>query len=102
VLFRVVAIFRCRGCYDLAYTSTREDATERANRRIVTLQRKLKAPAGCDLFHVPSRPEGMHWQTYERLTAELLTEHRRWDALFGAALEALLSLSERLLSEWGG
>jgi hypothetical protein len=44
----------------------------------------------------------MHWQTYERLRLELLTEHRRRDALFGAALEALLSRSERLLSERGG
>ncbi|HEV2124469.1 MAG TPA: hypothetical protein VGW38_17080 [Chloroflexota bacterium] len=29
--------FRCRAYHDLAYTSTREDAVERADRRIVTL-----------------------------------------------------------------
>jgi hypothetical protein len=102
VLFSAGGVFRCRVCHDLAYTSTREDEIERANRRIVTLQRKLKAPAGCDLFHVPIRPVGMHSATYERLVSELMTEHRRRDALFGAALEALLSRSERLLSERGG
>jgi hypothetical protein len=102
ILYSAGGVFRCRGCHDLAYTSTREDATERANRRIMTLQRKLKAPAGCDLFHVPSRPAGMHTATYERLVAELVQEHWRRDALFGAALENLLSRSERLLAERGG
>ncbi len=102
VLFSAGGVFRCRGCHDLAYTSTREDATERATRRIMTLQRKLKAPAGCDLFHVPSKPAGMHWQTYQRLTSELMQAHQRRDVLFGEAFEALLSRSERLLLERGG
>ena len=102
VLFCAGGMFRCRGCHDLAYESTRQNATERANRRIMTLQRKLAAPAGSDLFHVPSRPAGMHVAMYARLVSELLTEDRRRDALFGAALEALLSGSELLLSERGG
>jgi hypothetical protein len=91
VLFSAGGVFRCRGCHDLAYASTREDATERANRRIMALHRKLKAPVGCDLFHVPRRPAGMHAATYDRLAAELLTEHCRRDAQFGAVTAALVA-----------
>ncbi|HEV2127767.1 MAG TPA: hypothetical protein VGR22_04020, partial [Thermomicrobiales bacterium] len=98
VLFSVGGVFRCRACHDQAYTSTREDETERANRRIVALQRKLKAALGCHLFHVPAKPKGMHWRTFERLVSQLLTEHHRRDALYEAGLIALLRRTDTLLA----
>lgn len=102
VLFPAGGVFRCRACHDLAYTSTREDAIERASRRIVTLQRKLKAPAGCDLWRIPEKPAGMHWTTYDRLARQLYEAITQREALFGAALDSLEAHTAWLLSERAG
>lgn len=102
VLFMASGVFRCRGCHDLAYQSTREDAIDRAGRRITTLQRKLKAAPGSMWWTIPEKPAGMHWQTYDRLASELRIAIARRDALFGAALDALEARTVALLSERGG
>jgi hypothetical protein len=41
VLFSVGGRFRCRQCHDLAYSSSREDPTERAIRRCAELRSKI-------------------------------------------------------------
>lgn len=102
ILYSAAGVFRCRGCHDLAYQSTREDAIDRLGRRIRTLHRKLKAPPGCDLFTIPPKPAGMHGQTYARLVADLRATIIRRNARFGAALDALQARAARLLVERGG
>ncbi len=77
VLFSVGGVFRCRGCHDLAYESTREDDIDRGTRRIRTLQRKLDEPTGCAPWHVPEKPAGMHWRTYKRLVRDLCIANAR-------------------------
>lgn len=101
VLFSAGGVFRCRGCHDLAYQSTREDDMDRGTRRIRTLQRKLKASPGCDPWHIPPKPARMHWSTYARLAFELRVAIARRDALFGAQVDALQARSTRLLSRYG-
>lgn len=69
VLFSLDGRFRCRRCHELAYSSTRETAADRALRRGDTLRRKLGGPPGLHKF--PAKPKGMHWTTYERIMAEI-------------------------------
>ena len=61
-------IFACRHCYRLVYASQREAEDDRARRRAEKIRRRLGWPAG---IANPSggKPKGMHWRTFERLTA---------------------------------
>jgi len=88
VLFSVNGRFRCRACHDLAYTSTREDAMDRATRRIWRIQEKLGYFAG-DPWHIPPRPAGMGRRTYWRLASRLRDEITRRDALFAFEIQAM-------------
>jgi hypothetical protein len=94
VLFSVSGIFRCRRCHGLAYSSTREDAHERSIRRCQALQKRLGGGGyGVPIWHIPSKPKGMHWTTYERLVREFRHELHRQDGFFDlwiARREALL------------
>ena len=62
-------IFACRHCYRLAYACQGEGADDRAMRRAGKIRERLcwqagiANPDGC-------KPKGMHWRTFERLTAE--------------------------------
>lgn len=59
----------CRHCGDLAYSSQREDAGDRALRRAQAIRKKLGGSANMlELF--PPKPKGMHWKTYIRLQSE--------------------------------
>lgn len=59
----------CRHCGDLAYSSQREDAGDRALRRAQAIRKKLGGSANMlELF--PPKPKGMHWRTYTRLQRE--------------------------------
>ncbi len=62
-------IFACRHCLQLAYSSQREPRDERASRRADKLREKLEWEPGI-LNGKGWKPKGMHWRTYERLTAE--------------------------------
>lgn len=63
------AIFACRHCYRLAYPSQRETGYDRAARRADRIRKKLGWGPGI-LNGNGSKPKGMHWRTFERLTAE--------------------------------
>lgn len=78
--------FACRHCYQLAYKSQRETASDRADRKANKIKDKLSWPLGI-LNPVSGKPKGMHWKTYYRL----LTEHNDY------LNRALLGVSEKLL-----
>lgn len=58
--------FRCRHCCRIRYRSQAETRTDRANRGMVKLVRRIDPTA--DLNRLPPKPRGMHWRTYKRLT----------------------------------
>lgn len=62
-------IFACRHCYQLAYPSQRETYDDRAARRADRIRDKLGWEPGI-LNGKGWKPKGMHWDTYERLTAQ--------------------------------
>ncbi len=61
-------IFACRHCYDLAYPSQRQVGWQRAQRRADKIRDRLEWEYGSNWGF---KPKGMHWRTFERLTAEL-------------------------------
>jgi hypothetical protein len=63
------AIFACRHCYKLAYPSQREVAYDRIATRADRIREKLGWKPGI-LNGKGGKPTGMHWKTYERLTAQ--------------------------------
>lgn len=76
------AVFACRHCYGLAYQSQRERDYDRLAGRADKIRRRLGWPVGI-LNPTPwTKPKGMHWRTFWRLTAE----HNR---LVGASLEGM-------------
>jgi hypothetical protein len=77
VLYSLGGHFRCRHCHDLAYSSTREDVHGRSIRRAEKLQKRLLATT-LDPLNPPTRPQGMHRNTYERISAQLKDENRFW------------------------
>lgn len=62
-------IFACRHCHKLVYACQREGDDDRAARRADTIRRRLGWEPGI-LNGNGRKPKGMHWRTYERLTAE--------------------------------
>ena len=76
------AVFACRHCYRLAYESQRERDYDRLAGRADNIRRRLGWPVGI-LNPTPwTKPKGVHWRTFWRLTAE----HSR---LVGASLEGM-------------
>ena len=63
------SVFACRQCYRLAYPSQREDLYGRAARKANIIRNKLGWELGI-LNGKDSKPKGMHWSTYEKLTSE--------------------------------
>lgn len=62
-------IFACRHCYQLAYSSQRENADDRATRQAEKIRYRLKWLPGILNDH-GGKPKGMHWRTYQRLTLQ--------------------------------
>lgn len=85
ILYLGGAIFACRHCYRLAYTSQREEAYDRQARRADTIRARLGWEPGI-LNGNEWKPKGMHWRTFDRLAAE-------HDAFVG---ESLAGVSRRL------
>jgi hypothetical protein len=61
--------FACRHCYQLAYRSQRETAGDRGFRGADKIRNKLDWQPGIANLN-GSKPKGMHWKTYYRLSAE--------------------------------
>ncbi len=73
--------FLCRHCYHLAYQSQRESRMDRLREKAQDIRMRLGGSASLiDPF--PTKPKGMHWQTYERLRRKSDEyEHRSWVAV---------------------
>jgi hypothetical protein len=59
-------IFACRRCHQLAYDSTREDASDRATRRADHIRMRLSWEPGILNGDGP-KPKWMRWRTFQRL-----------------------------------
>lgn len=81
-------IFACRKCHQLAYPSQRESYDDRAARRADTIRDRLGWQPGI-LNGAGRKPKGMHWGTFERLTAQHDTFVQRSLAGFAARLRLI-------------
>ncbi|SFL39553.1 hypothetical protein [Shimia haliotis] len=70
-------IFACRHCYQLAYTSQREESYQRHHRRAESIRNRLGWDQDWGL-----KPKGMHSRTFDRLVAELDFWERKSDSGF--------------------
>ncbi len=68
ILYLGSAIFACRHCYRLVYPSQRENPGDRAMRQADKIRERLGWKSGI-LNGEGSKPKGMHWRTFVRLTA---------------------------------
>lgn len=69
VLYGPGKLYACRHCYKLVYECQRETSDDRAARRADTIRRRLGWDVG--ILNPPgTKPKGMHWRTYQRLTIE--------------------------------
>jgi hypothetical protein len=90
------SIFACRHCHKLAYDCQRETDDDRAMRRADTIRWRLGWEAGI-ANPEGGKPKGMHWRTYQRLTAEYATfANASW-----AGMAERLGLMNRRLSGLG-
>lgn len=88
-------IFACRKCYKLAYLSQRETWDDRAARRADRIRDKLGWRRG--ILNGPGpKPKGMHWRTFERLTAE----HDRYVQASLTGIAERLHITRRSLEDW--
>jgi hypothetical protein len=86
-------IFACRGCYQLAYTSSRENAGDRASRKAERIRARLCWEPGILNGTGGGKPKWMRWRTFEQLeerheelaNASLLDAARR----FGIRLDGV-------------
>jgi hypothetical protein len=84
-------IFACRYCYGLAYACQRESADDRGARRADKIRDRLGWEPG--ILNGPGgKPKGMHWRTFDRLTAQ----HEAFVGISLAWMATPLRLLERL------
>jgi len=81
VIYGAGRLFACRQCKGLAYGSQSETAVDRAFRRTDGIRKKLGWLPGI-ANGSGGKPKGMHWSTYQRLTAE-------HDLLLAATLDGM-------------
>jgi len=72
------SVFACRHCYQLAYASQRENEGDRAIRRADSIREQLGWITGIANPN-GDKPKGMHWVTFERLTAK--HDSHAWKAI---------------------
>ncbi|PLY12834.1 MAG: hypothetical protein C0631_15915 [Sedimenticola sp.] len=88
-------IFACRHCYQLAYPSQRETDYNRMARRADRIREKLRWEPGI-LNGNGSKPKGMHWNTFEKLTAQ----HDAFVQVSLAGIAAKLNLLGESIEDW--
>ena len=64
------SIFACRHCHQLAYPSQREPTYDRAARQADKIRERLGWEPGILNGRGWKKPKGMHWRTFERLSAK--------------------------------
>ncbi len=64
------SIFACRHCFQLAYTSQREEAHDRAARRADKIRERLGWEQGILNAKGYEKPKGMHCKTFQQLNKE--------------------------------
>lgn len=68
VIYAAGKLYACRFCHHLPYACQHESYGDRAARRADKIRRRLRWKLG--IFNPRgSKPKGMHWQTFWRLTA---------------------------------
>lgn len=91
--------FACRECYDLGYRSSRSsgDKVERAEQRYRTAFAKADAedrrPHPESAPYRPTRPKGMHHDTFADLVVEVEAAREEW---YGGFLEEMRALTSRV------
>ncbi len=88
-------IFACRRCYQLTYPSQRESSDDRAARQAERIRQRLNWEPGI-LNGDGWKPKGMHWRTFERLTAR----HDAFVQVSLAGIAAKLNLLGESLTDW--
>lgn len=88
-------IFACRHCYQLAYPSQRETDYDRMARRADRIRDKLDWEPGI-LNGNGWKPKGMHWKTFERLTAQ----HDAFVQVSLVGIGAKLNLLGESIDDW--
>jgi hypothetical protein len=99
VLYSVNGRFRCRGCHDLAYTSTRENELDRCIRRADRLRARLGDTSRGAIWRHPTgpKPAGMQWETYSQLREALDVEIDRMHGHLAAQFAAMDHRVSRML-----
>lgn len=77
VLFAVIR-FRCRHCHQVRYSSQSETRSDRANRAMQKIVRRLDPTR--EYNELPPKPHGMHWHTYERFAERYDSYDNQWGA----------------------
>ncbi len=85
--------FLSRGAYRLGYACQREARHDRLLRKARKLNRALGGDGASLEGEAPSKPKGMHWQTYQRKVAALTAMEERADE---ACLLSMAPLFSRL------
>ena len=83
------SIFACRHCYQMVYPSQRETSYDRAARKADKIREQLGWELGILNDGSRKKPKGMHWRTFERLTA-------KHDALVQESLNGMEMLLKKL------
>ncbi|MEX2367477.1 MAG: hypothetical protein WD601_12795 [Pseudohongiellaceae bacterium] len=92
------AIFACRHCHGLVYESQRELEYDRAARKADKIRDKLDwEPGILNGSEYWKKPKGMHWKTFERLTAQ----HDAFVAESLAGMAERFNLLGESLEDWG-
>lgn len=84
--------FRCRKCYNLAYSTQNETAMYRGLTRAQKLRERLGGSLCID-DPFPTKPKGMHWKTYAKLRINGEAHENR---VHGLSMEYLTGLSEKV------
>lgn len=99
--------FLCRHCYDLAYESSRASGNSKKTAKLRYERAHRKLEPDSDLHHpalgtlAVRKPDGMHWDTYDAIHADLKTAHDDWMRAHMWTTASRLGRFERLYDRVG-